>query len=351
VRFPLADWIDSHPECRHNLATSGMVGSVRHPTPTPREVRTADPEELRRSLAGLVGVDRRRVFLTHGATEANSAVLFYLARRSSGHRGRVRVKFPEYPSLPDAAREAGFEVTETPGPATVALVSQPRNPEGDLWPGDRIWTWAEGAEHVLVDETFREFASSPSLLREDLPNLWATGTFTKFFAGDDIRVGFLVAPEPEAAGYGRFHGVVLDQIADYSVAAALACLRARGRIRRDVDRILRVNRTVWRAAFPGEPVPVAPVGFDRHGAPDGDTLAQRCLAASVLVCPGGLFGDPRGVRLGLTHRRFPEDLAAYLAVRDAGISPSTRGRSTRTSSPRPARPPRAESDRGRAARG
>ena len=39
----LADWIDSHHDCRHNLGTSGMLGSIEPPRPTAREVRAADP--------------------------------------------------------------------------------------------------------------------------------------------------------------------------------------------------------------------------------------------------------------------------------------------------------------------
>jgi 4-aminobutyrate aminotransferase len=307
-----------------------MFGSIRHPLPTEREVRAADSEELRRSLADLVGVDPSRVFLTHGATEANGSALLYLRTRAAPSTPIGRIAFPEYPPLFDGIREAGFALTEDPGPVRVAVLSQPRNPEGDLWGRDRLEEFGAGAEHLLVDETFREFSGSPSLTALSHLRVWASGSFTKFFAGDDLRVGFLVTPETESEAYARFHGLVFDQVPDYSVAAALACLRALERIRRDVGRVLRPNRAAWRRAFPGERVPVAPVGFDRHNVADGDSLAQRCLTASVLVCPGGLFGDPRGVRLCLTRRTFPQDLAFYLAVRDSpgpslGPVPPVRG--------------------------
>lgn len=350
MRFPLADWIDSHTEVRHNLAQSGMFGSIRHPLPTEREIRAADANELTRALADLVGVDPSRVFLTHGATEANASVPLFLRTRASSPKRTCRVAFPEYPPLFDGVREAGFAVTEKTGPVGIALVSQPRNPEGDLWRRDRLEGWAEDAEHLLVDETFREFADSPSLAEGSHPRAWVSGSFTKFFAGDDFRVGFLVAPEAETEEYARFHGLAFDQVPDYSVAAALACLKARERIRRDVRSVLDPNRAAWRSAFPGETVPVAPVGFDRGDPSGGDSLAQRCLASSVLVCPGGLFGDPRGVRLTLTRKTFPEDLTAYLAVRD-GDGPVTRGRSTRTRTSRSARPLPAGTDRARGARG
>jgi aspartate/methionine/tyrosine aminotransferase len=348
VKFPLADWIDAHPAVRHHLGSSGMFGAIRHPRPTAREVRTADAVALRNLLADDLGVAPDRVFLTHGATEANSAVLFFLASRVSSSLRTCRVAYPEYPPLFDGARAAGFALTVQPGPVGVALVSRPRNPEGDLWSRDRLAAWAEGAEALVVDETFREFADAPSIAGDADRRTWSSGSFTKFFAGDDFRVGFLVAPESEVEPYGRFHGLVLDELPDYSVACALACLRARASVRRQVARILVPNRRAWRAAFPGTAVPRAPVGFDRPARPDGDALAERCLASSVLVCPGSLFGDPSGVRLTLTRPTFPVDVAAYLAVRDSE-GPVTPAPSTRRR-PSPARRPRAGSGRARAGR-
>jgi histidinol-phosphate/aromatic aminotransferase/cobyric acid decarboxylase-like protein len=317
MKFPLADWIDEHNDCQHNLGTSGMRGSIRHPVPSAAEVRSADAGVLRREFAELLGVDAGRIFLTHGATEGNAAVLWFLARRYRGRRLRCRVRFPEYPPLFDVARWAGFELTGDREPATIAVVSQPRNPEGDLWSRDRLQTWADRARSLLVDETFREFAHRPSVARTHGAGVWVTGTLTKFYAADDLRVGFVVAPEAERSSYERFHGLVFDEIPPASLAGALVTLRARERIRRDVERVLQRNRVAFAQAFPRSRLPQAPVFFDRNVDPDGTSFANQCLSASVLVCPGSFFGDPSGVRLGLTRRSFPRDLAAYLRVREA----------------------------------
>ncbi len=348
--FPLADWIDSHRGCRHNLALSGMAGSIRPPRPTPRDLRAAEPGSLRAALAQLVGVAPARVFLTHGATEANAAALLYLARHAEGGRRRARVRRPEYPPLFDTASWAGFELTERRGRVGPAIVSQPRNPEGDLWEWQRLARWAEGASALVVDETFREFSGAPSLARRADPRLWLSGSFTKAFAGDDIRVGFLVVPEEETERYARFHGLVFDGLPTHSVAAALLTLRERARILREIDRVLARNRSAWKAAFPHRPVPVAPVGFDRELFVDGDRLADGCLDASVLVCPGSYFGDARGVRLCLTRTTFPDDLAAYLAVRAAARDRIGAVARRSSSERRTARPRRGARGRARAAR-
>jgi histidinol-phosphate/aromatic aminotransferase/cobyric acid decarboxylase-like protein len=315
--FPLGDWIDAHEDCRYNLGQSGMRGAIPGPVPTAAEVRRADESELRRLLARDLGVDRTRVFLTTGASAANALTVLYLGRnRRSASRPTCRVWFPEYPPLFDMARQVGFRLTAEPGRTDLAVVSLPRNPEGDLWETGRFLEWASGARSVLVDETFREFAGARSLVQTERPGLWTTGTFTKFFAGDHLRVGFLVAPEESARDFARFHGIAVNHLSPYSVAGASRALHDRERIRRQVRRILDRNVAALRSALPRCLPPRGPVAFDRLGADDaGDRLADRALRASVLVCPGSFFGDPSGVRLCLTRRTFPDDLTAYLRVR------------------------------------
>ena len=341
MTFPLAEWIDGHAGCRHNLAISGMIGTIPSPKPTAADLRQADSNELAQMLAEGLRVDARRLFLTTGASQANALVVLFLAhRRKDRPAGTCRVCFPEYPPLFHSAREAGFRLTEEEGAVDLAVVSQPRNPEGDLWDRGRVLDWTSGARWVLVDETFREFAGNRSFLEADRPRLWTTGSFTKFFAGDDLRVGFVVAPEETVTEFARFHGLVTNPLAPYSVAGATRALRDRERIRRKVAGVLRANLSALRKAFPGTRPPDGPVLFDRLDTGEhGTALARRALDASVLVCPGSYFGDPSGVRLCLTRRSFSKDLDAYRAVRDrrpgrlgSTPSPPLSGRAVR---PRP----------------
>ena len=320
MKFPLADWIDHHVDCRYDLGSSGMRGTVRHPLPSAAAVRSASDVELRRQLAGTIGVHPSRVFLTHGATEANSWAVMYLRRNRSGRTPRVRVRFPEYPPLLDVARCAGFRLHSGPGPAELAVLSQPRNPGGDLWSEDRLTEWCRGARATLVDETFREFTPAPSIQRLGLPGVWTTGSFTKVYGADDLRVGFVVPPEEETAPYARFHGVVADELAEYSVAGALAVLADRERILREVRSLFERHRSLWRRARPDGPPLAAPVAFDDPVLPDGDRFARRCLRASILVCPGSFFGRASGVRVSLTRRTFPRALSQYLRVRAAAAA-------------------------------
>ncbi len=328
MHFPLSDWIDSHADCRYNLGASGMAGVVTLPRPSPARVRQKSSDEwtdeLRRTLADHLRVDSARVFLTHGATEANSWVLFFLAQRGRSGRRACRVRLPEYPPLVALARHAGFRLTDASGPVPLAVLSLPRNPEGVGWTSAELEAWAAGARSLLVDETFREFSGRPSRSEAGAPGVWTTGSFSKFYGADDARIGYAVAPPEAAAEFARFHAVAADDLPPYSAALALQLLARRGAISRLVRTTFERNRAALRQALPSVPSLDGPVYFDRAPDGDGDALANRCLSASVLVCPGSLFGTAEGVRICLTRPSFRQDLRAYLAVRGGPVRPRSR---------------------------
>ncbi len=326
MKFPLRDWIEAHAGCRHDLSSSGMREALPPPAWPRRRPRPDVADVLQVELAEHLGVDRRRLFLTRGATEANGLVLGHLARRNRGRRPVLRVRPPEYPPLYDAGAAQGFAVRDGRTRADVAVVSQPRNPEGDLWDRERLAAWADGAGELLVDETFREFAGTPTLSRAASAHRWTTGSFTKFFGADDVRVGFAVAPPESAEPFARYVGLVADDLAPASAAMALELLRRIGTVRRQVRAVVEPNLEALGAVLPGAPRPSAPLCFDRPPAGDGDRLTGACLRASVLVCPGSLFGDRSGVRLCLTRRDAPASLRAYARVRRAARDGGLRGR-------------------------
>lgn len=314
--FPLKDWIDAHDDAPHNLARSGMRGALpvvagilSGPTPA------AEPEALRRELSDHVGVDPRRLFLTHGATEANALALGYLRRhRTVGADATVRVDAPEYPPLGAAASFAGFRPAERS--ADVAILSSPNNPTGQALSDDDLRSRLESSRWAIVDETFREFRDRPSLAVTFSERVFTTGTFTKAWAGDAIRVGFVTVPTAERDGFAEFHGIMADELALASVAAARALLAQRSRVIGEARRIFADNAAALADALPPVGTLDAPVWFDRLGGRvDGDRFAHALLADGVLVCPGQYFGDPHGVRICLTQPSFPVDLAAYLRLR------------------------------------
>ncbi len=321
MRFPLADWIDDHEGVPHNLGRSGLKGTLPTLERTLRRPAEPDPEALVAELARSVGVAPRRLFLTHGASEGNALVLVFLARHLGGAMRRpVRyaVSVPDYPPLSDGAEWAGLRRATPRREYRVWIGSDPNNPLGTAV-ADRPGVAAarDRADAILLDETFREFTDAPSSARGSDPRVWTTGTFTKVYGADRIRVGFVVAPNAGADAFSRFHGVMTDEIAPASVGAARAILRDQRDILGESRARLRRNIAALRGAMDGVPDLRAPVHFDRGpNGLDGDRFARYALRAGVLVCPGSYFGDPTGVRLCLTAPSFPEDLTAYLEVRE-----------------------------------
>ncbi len=318
--FPLKDWIDAHARVPHHLARSGMYGTVATVQAALREPEVPDAERLREEIGDVVEVSARRVFLTHGATEGNTAVLFFLAgrlRRHGGRSPRVRVPVPEYPPLWEAAELAGFRRSAPGAAADLAVFSNPNNPTGLSATGPERAMLLDGVRAALVDETFREFGTAPSLARGGDPRLFTTGTFTKVYGADALRVGYVVVPDELRRPFAGFHGVLLDELPPASVAGARAILARRPAVLREVRGRFQRNRRALARAVPGVPALSAPVWFDRgKDGLDGDRLQRRAVRRGVLVCSGSYFGDPTGVRLCLTQTSFPDDLAAYLRVRD-----------------------------------
>ena len=314
--FPLGDWIDAHSKVPHNLGQSGMIGSLRSYEKALATLPPPDTERLRRAVARFLGAPAGAVFLTHGASEGNSLVLHYLAttlRRRLGRTPRLRTPLPEYPPIPDTGHAAGFDLVGADTPADALALSAPRNPLGTVPRAGELDDLAEGTRAQLVDETFREFTGRASVARERAPGRWATGSFTKVYGADAIRVGFVAAPPEATDGFARYHALVTDRVPLHSVSAALALLRDRSTILSEARGLLETNERALRRAIPGVPKLAAPVWFDQGF--DGDRLARRALRSGVLVCPGSYFGMPDGARIGLTRATFPRDLAAYCEVR------------------------------------
>lgn len=280
--------------------------------------REPDAEALRRELARAVGVPASCLFLTHGASEGNTAVLFYLSHRlrtAGNSRPTVFVRLPEYPPLRNAAELSGFSPVRPGRIADLAIQSDPQNPTGLSGSESAIEELRGRARSILVDEAFREFSTARSHARHRQRGLWTTGTFTKAYGGDGIRVGFVTAPDEEVEPFEAFHGVLLNGLADASVGAARALLRDRSTILRETRQIVAANRRALVATFPEASGIQAPLWFDRISGKDGDRFARALLRRSVLVCPGSFFGVSDGVRLCLTRRSFPADLEAYLLAR------------------------------------
>ena len=316
--FPLGEWVDRHRTARYNLARSGMVGSLELVPRILKAPPAAEPEEVRGLLADNHGVHRSELFLTHGAHEANFLALAFLAGRARRGTGRlaVRVDSPEYPQIVDAVGAAGGRLVSGARRPDVWALSNPNNPTG-RWRSPKALRMAlDEATTLLVDEAYREFTEARSAAGAGLENVWTTGTFTKVYGADEIRVGWSIPPSSATADYARFHAVAADRIAERSIRSAAAILSDRADVLDEVRSKFDRNVRVLQTKVPGTEEPFGPVWFDRgQRTLPGDRIQSAALRRSVLVCSGTFFGDAGGVRICLSRKSFPEDLDRYLEVR------------------------------------
>lgn len=318
MSFPLADWINEHEGVPHDLAQSGMKGGLSSVRPFLQRPPSGDPLELRELLAGLHRVAVDRIVLTPGATSANGLVIPYLFRslsRRRSRRPRAALRVPEYPPLWDVAEGAGFRTVRGLGRGDLTVLSNPNNPEGTWRPASELVSYARARTPMLVDETFRQFTEAPSLASRGEPGLWTTSTFTKVFAADQIRVGFVIAPPGEGRAFQDHAELWADKVPFPSLGAATAILRHRTTVLREARQVFQQNLRALRSRLPSVPKLAAPVWFDRGLTGEGtEPFAHRAVRQGVLVCPGRYFRDPSGIRVCLTRRTFPRDLAAYLRL-------------------------------------
>jgi histidinol-phosphate/aromatic aminotransferase/cobyric acid decarboxylase-like protein len=320
--FPLGKWVDRHRAVSHNLALSGMGGALESVPRLLRNPPPAEPDDVRAALADIHGVHRTEIFLTHGAHEANFLALAFLAGRARHESAdwTVRIDPPEYPQIIEAAAATGSQVVREGRHASVWALSNPQNPTGGWRSAREILRNVDRSTIILVDEAYRGFTDVPSVASTAEENMWATGTFTKVYGADEIRVGWSIPPKSHRAAYAKFHLVAADKIAERSIRSARAILSARDEVLREVRAKFLRNVRALRSAVPGSGRLAAPVWFDRgKGTLPGDRVQSAALRRSILVCSGAFFGEVGGVRVCLTRHSFPEDLAHYLALRKSFV--------------------------------
>ncbi len=244
-----------------------------------------------------------------------SEIAIRLLPRVSG-AGRVGILAPTYGSHATAWRDAGAEVQELDAlpelrrhDLETLVVVNPNNPDGrviaqaDLVAFAQAWTMT--GRRLIVDEAFADVRPEMSLLA--LPKL-PVGTVVlrslgKFFGLAGLRVGFVVAAEPDAAAW---RGLLGDwPVSGPACEIAISALRdtawiAATRARLAADR-KRLDGLLSRAGLK------MIGGTDLFGlfeAREGVDLLDHFARVGILV--RGFAAAPRRYRLGL-----PADEAAW----------------------------------------
>jgi threonine-phosphate decarboxylase len=177
--------------------------------------------ELRAALAAYLEIPPEMVLPTNGGAEA----LFVAARAAAeGSVGsKAIILEPTFSEYAAAARAAGLEAVRVVArsPKTgfrldftvldetlkglkdvrVVFLCNPNNPTGDAVAREEVLWVAKRAQEagavLVVDEAFADFASEANVVSEVDEALFVARSFTKFFAVPGLRLGCLVARDPE----------------------------------------------------------------------------------------------------------------------------------------------------------
>lgn len=277
--------------------------------------------ELEAALAARLHAPGGRVQVTAGGSEANAAAFLALFEpgdevlvESPGyepHRGVPAWFGARVRALP-RGRDLAADVAAAIGPATRAVVfTDAHNPTGARLTAEqaaRLTALAlERGLALVCDETFRELDAGPPGTWSALGEPWVcTSTLTKSFGLGGLRIGWVMASPAVLERVARAHDGLSANVSEVSAALALALMPHLDTLRARAHGILARHHARWQAftardprfATPTRPLVTAFPVFDAPGA--GDAFAAFAARAfDLALVPGRMFGEPRGVRIGL----------------------------------------------------
>jgi len=262
-RYYMEDWLAACKDSsRYNLGESGMpdisVGELlarcgETPDSLSRLVLkdhdTRGTERLRHAILSTYESDA--LFDTITTTTGTSEALFILFNLLMGKRSSVVAPMPSFQALYDVPRAVGADVRlyrlddengYLPDPdevcsliddsTGVVVINTPHNPSGVMIPGDTadaiIQKAAFHGASVLADEHYRFLPFNgcwpiKTLARPD-ENVIATGSITKCFGVNGLRMGWIIAPVSLIDKIRDFRDYLthtLSPVSDYCSALAL----------------------------------------------------------------------------------------------------------------------------------
>ncbi len=304
AEFEIGRWILSH-RAQHDLSQSGMIGEVDL-SDYFRSCGLSEEGELRELIAEISGEEAERVVVTHGATEAMNYAL--AALRRLGISEFVH-QIPEYELVFKAPVLYGMKR----GDSGAFIASNPNNPTGTLVdPPDDF-------RYCVIDETFMQFVMDLDEVKYGC-EAFRINTMTKFYGGDEIRVGWVIAPDRSIARMMEgMKGILFDPVSKHSMCIASRVLENNGEIKKAVREKQRRRLSALlsgmgnlkfymnRAPLPGT---VAFVDYSYYTDLDDLQVAEWAYSRkSVSVVPGRLFGAAGPyIRITYTRAGFEDSL-------------------------------------------
>ncbi len=304
MEFSIGKWLMNH-KGEYGLSSSGMYG-VLDINKYFNNYELKDDNDLKDEIASLHNVNKNNIVITHGATEAFSLVMFYLKKRYNGYN----VNYPEYELINKTPELLGYN-----NGSDVFAGSNPNNPTGTL-----IKVNNENKINV-IDETFMEFY-------QDLDKItyndgYIINTFTKLYAGDDLRLGYIVTPNIEdAEKIEGYKGLLTEGVSRINVSVGYKILKDNDNIVNYVRNIINNNHSIliknkgklkfYKNIEPLN-VPVSFMDYSNYTDMDSDDLSEKLAEKGIIAAPARFFGVKGPyLRICITRLNFEESYSKLL---------------------------------------
>ncbi|MGC8663040.1 MAG: pyridoxal phosphate-dependent aminotransferase [Thermoplasmata archaeon] len=314
IEFETGQWILSH-HGKYNLFQSGMSGRINLDKHF-RNCGMGDENQLKETISLLNDEPKENIVITHGATEALFLTLFHLKEKRKKY---FKTYKPEYEPLIKDPPAIGFMENES----EVMIFSNTNNPTG---------TEAQikkNFDTYIVDDTFLQFIMDLSSARYP-ENTYRINTFTKFYGGDEVRVGYIIAPsKTDAEQINALKGIFTEQVSKYNICVANSILKDNDEIKNFVRNEMAKNLTylknnIGKLRFYNDMEPkvgtVTFLDYSSYSKMDSVAMAEYLYKNQISTVPGTLFGVKGPyIRVCYTRENFKESFESLIkALEKAG---------------------------------
>ncbi len=311
IRFEIGMWIESH-KSSHDLMQSGLVGRIDL-SKYFNSCGFEEPKELKKLIAEINGTDMDLVSLTHGATEAVNIVAKIL--RLSGINN-FDYFTPEYEMLYKVPK-----IEKMKKGNGVLFLSDPNNPTS------LMTEIPDGYSYYVIDETFLQFITDLDRVKRPKKS-FRINTFTKFYGGDEIRVGYIISPDPVIKeSIDKLQGITYEPVSRHNICVAKKILEENEKLKEEARRISVegfeiLEKYMGHLKFymnkKPHPSTIAFLDYSEYSKIQSVKISEMLYKRGVSVVPAKMFGvESSHFRVAYTRKNVKESIKALVAALEA----------------------------------
>ena len=303
-KFEIGEWIEKH-RGPYDLTQSGLISRIDL-SKYFSSCGFDDLKELKELVAEINGTEKELVAITHGATEAVNIVAKVLRILGVNEFDHF---LPEYEMLYKVPALEGMKKGKG-----ALFLSDPNNPTSLR---QEIPT---GYRYYVIDETFLQFITDLDKVKRP-KNSFRINTLTKFYGGDEVRVGYIISPDAETNEIiEKLQGLAYEPVSRHNVCIAKNILKDNEKLKEEARRIsaenfeiLQENMGKLKFFMNKKPYPttIAFLDYSEYSSLRSVEISELIYNSGVSVVPAKLFGvESNHFRVAYTRENFKESILA-----------------------------------------